>query len=339
MRFSRLKKQIEKSADESRTDSSAKAARPQTQKKTSGKSVTAPKSVVPSTKNYPCPAQALGPKKSIMMEAERRSLPCGRAAYPHVKKHVAFVDLTQESDSENDMRGADNSDEDLPLMKKRRTADSLGVPGLILDHVPIVVTGHGPKSNLSKMASVSQANGPSVSGNCAESAGRYNSPSHEQLRTAQNGATQNDVNVPGPTVVDLTNDSPIPTNSLPQPMPCIPNDGFVVPQDQSTDRRTFFQPTFTFENGVLWFGDESYDPFHGTGFDMQTAYGYHPTATPPFSSQFSSALPLVSQRARSLSVDERPAYSQALRVLDHPGLEAAHSPRQVLDLTSSRRSV
>lgn len=313
MRFSRLKKQIEESgrppaAQQSTSKpNNGKAARSQAQTKTAANNKgKAPKAIpawsaciaaAPQTSTYrasssDCPAFPSFPLNPGRFH--RPSLP-------------VFIDLTLEPDDDACTCPADLSDEDVPLIKRRR----------IFPSSPLM-------ERCSKSSYPPQTVLPMKDLNVSTDRGL---PPHRLSQgnagpSAASGHRQ-------PQVIDLTrDDEPVSMGFMPNSAPVKDNAAGPVEsgRDTSIDKGSFPQPSLA-DADVALFGDGLCEPFSGSNSSAQqkqSSQQHQAAFTPPVAS---------SQQPLAYSYDERHPYSWVFQLLDHPEATGSTDAPPEIDLT------
>ncbi|KAL1969693.1 hypothetical protein VTN77DRAFT_8246 [Rasamsonia byssochlamydoides] len=330
-RFARLKKQIEKNSSSD------------TAKKTPAASEPATRGAEKPAKDPQTDSEATGSKQltkatsqgAARENAQTQALSCRVEGQASNGGRPVHIDLTEEPDGKGGVNADDSSDDDAPLMKKRRMVGVSSVWRRTVNYEPVSVKSDDKNPDFSSQTGDGHFN---QSLSPAQRVGAVNG--HERSNEEQRGIEHEAAIVGGasvasaqrtsePQMVDLTGEEPPAWNNT--GAGGISNANTVRPssvEESPGGNGLDVLPASFSEQDIYLFGDELFNSFLGPDSDLRSVDildGYDAIATGWQQQTSHSPLgphvsPLVSRRESFISIDERPAYSWALRRLDQPDL-------------------
>ncbi|KKA25658.1 hypothetical protein T310_0298 [Rasamsonia emersonii CBS 393.64] len=316
-RFARLKKQIEKNSSDTATKTPAPEPASRGTEKTDSEAT--------GSKQLQRPEYRM-PQGAAQKNTQTQTLSCRVTGHSNNGSHPVHIDLTEDHDSGGDGGGLnadESSDDDAPLMKKRRIAGTSCVLGRTSNHERASVRSDD------KNPDISSQTGEGHSNQALSPAQRTGTATGRERSNEEQHMTDNKVGIVGgvsvtaaqrtsePQMVDLTGEEP------PEGTSNANTAGASSVQASPVGNGADVDPASLSEQDVYLFGDELFDSFLGDlqNADMPDSYCYEATDWPHQASASTLELePLAPRRESFMSIDEKPAYSWALRRLDQPNL-------------------
>jgi hypothetical protein len=352
-RFARLKKQIEKNASDTAKDTPVP---PDQASKATAKSTTKAQPHSEASGSKQPKHEPFSSESSLRCwDQTSRGVVLGSAETPALSRRVggpstmgglaAHVDLTKEHEDGARLNQDDSSDDDAPLMKKRRIAGPSSILRSIPNHKSASVSDNAQNVNFPSQTAERNPSQSLLPAQRRRTVKEFLSSKDGQCRTDHKAGIVRSAIVTAPPrtseaqMVDLTGEE----------TPARIINGAEGTSGTSTIRGTSAQELsdcngtdvlpsiFSEHQDLSLFGDELFSSFLGSTPDLQnvatrdilddydprTAWQQQTSPLSSFGAQVSSALPQTSNSRREsfMSIDdERPAYSWALRRLDRPDL-------------------
>lgn len=321
-RFARLKKQIEKNnPDTARKTPASEPASSGTEKPTRDQTA----SEATGSRHLQRPEYRT-PQGAAQENTQAQSLSCRVKGHSNNGGHPVHIDLTQDHDGDGSGLNADeSSDDDAPLMKKRRIAGTSFVLGRTSNHERASVRSDDKSSKVSNQTGEEKSTQSLSPAQRKETVNRRERSNQEKRMSDNKAGIVGGVSVTAtqrtsePQMVDLTGDEPPKGTSNANNTAGASS----VQASPGGGNGADVHPGSLSEQDIYLFGDELFDSFLGDlqNADIPESYCYEATGWPQQASPSTLELePLASRRASFMSIDEKPAYSWALRRLDQPNL-------------------